>query len=277
MVACPGMEIAAGFACTVITESEHKFGSRKYFVRFQLIIRSIRIDSRDYAKVAYIVHFKSKLEIPCPSDSTQHHTSLCFLCRLLDTEFEERMRVHGGTASELGVDYFLAESQRLCTHLCLFRPVTAELSQIIFICGEIEHGGSITPQSDRLLFIMLYFTPCFDNVLFRISDIMQSHFNRILVVFQTDDCFRSACDCFLSGRYITEDGARIAITVCNGYGRFKVILCAGARIYFPTAGRYASVATAFHIRGEMVNVTFVQQLIAEISLIKASVRSHLKD
>ena len=109
IVASPGVKVTAGLARSVIAESEHKFGSREYFVRFQFIIRCIRVDGRDYAQVTNVVYFECKLEVTGPADRTQHHAALCFLCRLSESQFEERMCMHGGTAAQLGVDYFLSE------------------------------------------------------------------------------------------------------------------------------------------------------------------------
>ena len=106
---------------------------------------------------------------------------------------------------------------------------------------------------------------------------MQRDFHRVLIVFQLDDCLRAACHCFLFGRYITENRAWVSIIVRDCYSRFKIILGAGARIYFPSTGGYAAVTASFHVWRKVVDVFLVQQLIAQISLIKSSVGSYLEN
>ena len=77
--------------------------------------------------------------------------------------------------------------------------------------------------------------------------------------------------------YITENRARVSIIVRDCYSRFKIILGAGARIYFPSTGRYTAVTSSFHVWRKVVDVFLVQQLIAQISLIKSSVGSYLEN
>ena len=102
------------------------------------------------------------------------------------------MGVHGSTASQLRVNHFLAKLQLLTAHLRFFRPVTAELGQVIAGIIEIEHSGGIGGEHDSFLLLMLYLAPRLDDVLFGIGHIMQSHVYRILVIAQVYHGFRTA-------------------------------------------------------------------------------------
>src|SRR5699024_2428520 len=125
-----------------------------------------------------------------------------FADRLIQSYFKERMRMHGSTASQLRINYFLAKLQLLAAHLRFLCPVTTELSQVISGIIEIKHGRGVCRKQDRFLFLMLDFTPSLDNIFFRISHIVQSNVYRILIVTEINHSFRTTLNRLGGGRNI---------------------------------------------------------------------------
>ena len=175
-----------------IAQGKNEFGRSEYLVGFQLILGRIRIDGRNDTQVAYVVHFERKAEVSGPSDCSHQYFSFVFISRLVQSDFEERLHVHGCTAAQFRIQDFLARLKLLGTHLHFFCPVAAELCQVITGTVEVKHGRGISPQSDRFLFLMFDFAPGLDDVFFGVCHIMQGNVYRIFVVAQVDGGLRTS-------------------------------------------------------------------------------------
>ena len=99
--------------------------------------------------------------------------------------------MHCRTASQLSVDNLLSRLKLPGAHLSFLCPVACKLGQIITAPVEIKHRRSIRRKINRFLFLMHDFTPCLDDIFFRICHIMQRNFYRICIITQHDIGLRS--------------------------------------------------------------------------------------
>ena len=67
IIACPIMQVTAALRSTIIAQCKNEFRCRENLVFFQFIIGSIWIDSRNYAKISYIIYLESKTKVTRPA------------------------------------------------------------------------------------------------------------------------------------------------------------------------------------------------------------------
>ena len=144
IVTRPCMNVPARLTRSLLTQRKDKLGSLEHILRSQFIIRSIRINGRNHSQIAFVINFKRKAEISGPTDCSQQHIPLMLIGRPIKAQLKERLDKHSRTAAQLSIQNLFSELQLLRTHLYLFGPITAELSQEILPCREIQHSGRIT-------------------------------------------------------------------------------------------------------------------------------------
>ena len=123
---------------------------------------------------------------------------------------------------------------------------------------------------------MLYLAPCLDDVLLRITHVVERNIHRIAVVTQVDACESSAVDIARCRTSIIQIRSHVSVSVGDAKRRLKEILVARCRVHFPASLRHRTVACCVLIPLQIVKVGVMQELLAEISLIQATVRSHLQ-
>src|SRR4030065_726114 len=90
------------------------------------------------------------------------------------------------TGSKFCVEYLDPCCEPAFLQFHFFCPVAVKLGKPVFFSVEMEHGGGVIKNCNRLFFIMLYFSPLFNNILTDKSLYKQSHYKRILGIFQKD-------------------------------------------------------------------------------------------
>ena len=127
----PCMNVPARLSCSFLAQCEDEFRSFENILRSQFIIRSIRIDGRNDAQRADVVHLKGETEVAGPAYRAEHHLALVLLSRLVEAQFEERFSLHSGTCAELCVYNLFARAQLGCLGLTFLSPVAVIVSEII--------------------------------------------------------------------------------------------------------------------------------------------------
>ena len=127
----PVVQVARSLAHTIVAHREDELRSGEHLACLQLIVGSVRIDGRNDAKRADIVHLKGEAEVTGPAYRAEHHLALVLLGRLVEAQLEERLSLHSGTCAELCVDNLFARAQLGCLGLTFFSPVAVIVSEII--------------------------------------------------------------------------------------------------------------------------------------------------
>ena len=186
------------------------------------------------------------------------------------------MRVHRGTAAQLGVDHLLAEKQGLRAHLRFLGPVAAELRQVVSRTAEVKHGRGIGRQGNRLLLLMADFAPGLDDVLLRIGHVVQRHVDGILVVAQLDVGLHASLHGVRGRRNVVEPCGRISVVVSDGQGRFEEVFVARTAVHLPPAAADTAVRGGVHAPTQFFQVGLIQQPFTKIALVEAAVVAHLQ-
>ena len=127
----PVVQVARSLAHTVVAHREDELRSGEHLACLQFIVGSIRIDGRNDAQCADVVHLKSEAEITWPAYRSEHHLALVLLSRLVEAQLEERLCLHSGACAELCVDNLFARAQLGCLGLTFLSPVAVIVSEII--------------------------------------------------------------------------------------------------------------------------------------------------
>ena len=183
------MEITAGFALTICTIGKIEIGSTEHDTCRKIIFRGIRVDTRNDTQFVLVVHFESKAEIAGPSQCTYQHFTTILRSQLVQRKLEERRGKHIGTGAQFGIDHLFTESQFSFGHVGFVCPVTRKFSQIILSTIQMKHTRGILVKHYGLLLLMADFRIGFNDILGRISDVMQLYRNRIFIISQGDNGF----------------------------------------------------------------------------------------
>ena len=198
----PIVQITGSLTDTIIAHGKDKLRGSERFTSLQLIVRGVWIDGRNNTKGSHVIYLEGKAEVARPSDGSKHHLALILLGRLIESQFKERLLLHGCTGTQLGINNLLTSSQLASFRLAFLSPVAMIIGNEILVCLEIKHCRAISPKRNRSFLLMRDFAPRLDDVLLRISCIVELHGQRIHLVLKSDDGLNTSTDSLFFRRLI---------------------------------------------------------------------------
>ena len=211
----PIVQITGSLTDTIIAHGKDKLRGSKCLTSLQLIIRGVWIDGRDNTKGSHVIYLEGKAEVARPSDGSKHHLALILLGWLIESQFKERLLMHGCTGTQLGINNLLTSSQLASLRLSFLSPVAMIIGNEILVCLKIKHCRAISPKRNRSFLLMRNFAPRLDDVLLRISSIVELHGQRIYLVLKSDDGLNTSTDSLFFRRLIIQIGGHV--TICMGH------------------------------------------------------------
>ena len=274
ILAGPVVQVAASLARTALTERKDELGRGENVTPLQRVGRGVGIDGGDDAQIAEVVHLKGEAEIAGPAEGAHEHLAAIFLHRTAEPYLKERRHLHGGARAQLRVHDFFAVPQTLRAHLHFFRPVTAELREVVSGTVEIEQGRSVSRQRDATLLVVRDVAPRFDDVLVFVGRVVQGDGQGVLVVAQHDVRLRAAVDRLRRRGDVIKVSGGIAVAVGDGDSRVEVALVASAATDFPVVLGGAAAGAHVGVAGHEGHVGVVTQFLAVVGLIEAPGAPH---
>ena len=252
ILASPIVQITGSLTNTIIAHGKDKLRGSECLTSLQLIIRGVWIDGRDNTKGSHVINLEGKAEVARPSDGSKHHLALILLGWLIESQFKERLLMHGCTGTQLGINNFLTSSQLASLRLSFLSPVAMIIGNEILVCLEIKHCRAISPKRYRSFLLMRDFAPCLDDVLLRVSCIVELHGQRIYLVLKSDDGLNTSTDSLFFRRQIIQIGSHITICVGHCHCRLEEIFSTRGCINLMTSLADGTIRSRIYIPLQMI-------------------------
>ena len=271
----PVVQVARSLSHSILTHREDELRSGEHLSRLQFVVRSIRVDSRNHTQRSHVIHLEGEAEVACPSYCTQHHTSLILSGRRVESQFEERLLLHGSTCTQFRIHYLLARDQLGCLRLTLLGPVAVVGGHKILRALEVEHCRGVAPQRDGCLLLVRHLAPCLYHALLRVSHIVQFHRHGILLVGQSDDSLSATLHRLLLHRLEIQISSHVSVSMRDSQSRLKEVLGTRSGTHLMPTLAHRPVRSGIHIPLQLVIVSGVLQLLSQIHLIESPLGRHL--
>ena len=160
--------------------------------------------------------------------------------------------MHGCTGTQLGINNLLTSSQLASLRLSFLSPVAMIIGNEILVCLEIKHCRAISPKRNRSFLPMRDFAPRLDDVLLRISCIVELYGQRIHLVLKGDDGLNTSTDSLFFRRLVIQIGGHITICMGHCYGRLEEIFSTRGCINLMTSLADGTIRSRIYIPLQMI-------------------------
>ena len=144
---------------------------------------------------------------------------------VIERQSKKRRTEQVGPRSEIRIDDFLAEFQRLLRHLVLVSPVSGKLREPIAVRLQAKHGRGIVVHHHRFLFPVPDDSPARNDIFSPVCGIYKPQLHRVDLVFEH---YRRLTHIVVDSdslvRYIFHSERDIAIGMSNFQGRLEIIV-----------------------------------------------------
>ena len=183
--------------------------------------------------------------------------------------------MHGYTGTQLGINNFLTSSQLTSLRLSFLSPVAMIIGNEILVRLEIKHCRAISPKRNRSFLLMRDFAPCLDDVLLRVSCIVEFHGQRIHLVLKSDDGLNTSTDSLFFRRLVIQIGGHVTICMGHCHCRLEEIFSTRGCINLMTSLADGTIRSRIYIPLQMIVIRWILQLVTQIHLVEATLRRNL--